>query len=127
MRRGLVKAMCLVIVFAVTLPECVEAQQPPKDAAYWSTSLAQMKPRSTVRVKLIDGHTLQGRLLDTTADDMNILVQRSFRRGIERRVRYDAVKNLSQTHPNRDQLIAAAAGMGVALLLLWAMLGGLSS
>jgi hypothetical protein len=59
----------------------------------------------TLNVQLVDGATLRGPLISTTAGDMLIPRTRAFRRGIEQRVRFDTVKELSRTHPTRDKVI----------------------
>ena len=73
-----------------------EAQTLDKDAAYWRSYVAAMRRNDTLKVRLIDGPTLRGRLIDTTPEEMLITRKRAFRRGVEQRVRFDAVENLSE-------------------------------
>lgn len=109
----------LVVLSACPLPSG-EAQNMDKDAAYWQSYVAAMRPNDTIKVRLIDGPTLRGRLKGTTPEDMLILRDRAFRRGVEQRVRFDAVGNLSRTHPTRDLLIyPPLVGFGAWLLLSW--------
>ena len=93
-----------VVLGACPLPSG-EAQTLGKDAAYWQSYVAAMKRNDTFKVRLNDGRTLRGRLIDRTPEEMIILRNRAFRRGVEQRVRFDAVENLSRTHPTRDQFI----------------------
>jgi len=89
-RRSVVTALCLGLVLAVTLSR-LEGQQPNKDAAYCSAFVLHLKIPSDLKVLLTDGHTIRGRLIDATADEMEIYAERVFRGGVNRIVRYDAV------------------------------------
>jgi len=82
-----------------------------------------MKPKSTVKLRLHNGERFEGRLLDTTAEDMGIRMNRLFRTGVDRRVRYDTVETLARTHPIRAAVLGAGLGAGAALLLTAAMMG----
>jgi hypothetical protein len=124
MRGYLPSVTCLAIVLTLAPFQIVEAQSPQQDASHWRAYARQMKPKSTVKLRLHNGERFEGRLLDTTAEDMGIRMNRLFRRGENRRVRYDAVETLVRTHPTGDQVLGVGVGMGGALLLIFAMLGG---
>ena len=118
--RGILLALILSLG-APWAPQA-EAQPVPQDAAHWRTFAAALEPNSTVAVRLTDGHTVRGRLLATTAEDLVIHVNRaSFRRRLDRRIRFDAITKLSKGHPARDFAIATAvtAGLGTLLIVWW--------
>jgi hypothetical protein len=101
-----------------------DAQTVIKDTAYWHSCAAAMKPLDTVKVKTLDGPTFRGRFVSATADDILIVHQRAFRRGVEQRIRFDAVKSMSRTHPLRNQIIAIPVTVVLVVLATGAMMGG---
>jgi hypothetical protein len=120
-----------LVVALVRSVSSAEAQPVPKDATYWQSFIAAMKPGDTFKVQLSDGSSFTGELLSTTTDDMLILRDGAFLdSGVQQRVRFDAVKSLSQTHPIRDTLILgpimffAVAGAAVAVLVGFLAIGG---
>ena len=70
----------LVVLGACPLPSG-ETQTLDKNAAYWQSYVAAMRRNDTLKVRLIDGPTLRGRLIDTTPEEMLIRRKRAFRRG----------------------------------------------
>jgi ribonuclease PH len=96
----------MVLILAPFQP--LEAQPVPKDAAYWTTYVGQMKPYSTIKIRLHNGDSFRGRILEVTADDIEIMTKRWFASGVSRRVRYIDVKDLARTHPSRNAAIAGA-------------------
>ena len=112
LNRWRMKAACLTVLVVLASVR-MDAQEPPRDAAYWRAQLASMKPGSTIAIRLNDGARLQGRLVATTADEIVIHAQRSFRRGSELHISYEAVTKVSRTHPHRGGAIGVAIGMGL--------------
>lgn len=124
MRRWLANAMCLAMVFILAPFQPLEAQPPPKDAVYWKAYVSQMKPYSTIKIRLHNGESFRGRLLEMTADDIEIVTKRWLRSGVNRRVRYIDVKDLARTHPSRNAAIAGGVAAAWLFTGLVKTLGG---
>jgi hypothetical protein len=122
---GLVRIVVGALAFTIGGQLPATAQVVQKDAAYWQTYITTLKPNSTVKVHLNDGASFEGRLIATTAEDMMIRVKRlPFRPRLEQRIRFDAVKSLSRTHPVRNLIIVEVCVVGGTLLLIAALTAG---
>jgi hypothetical protein len=97
-----------------------DAQTVPQDAAYWRTYATALKPNSAIAVRQNDGHTVRGKLIGTTPDDLVIHVRPlTFRRRLDQHIRFDAISRISKMHPIRDGFIGGAAAVGGLMLFFY--------
>jgi len=113
----------VMLLFTLSGQAPATAQQVPKDAAYWQAYATATKRNAMVTV-VLTRETLQGRLLETTADDMLIQPNRRLlRRQPLQRVRFEDVTKMTRTHPYRDAAIAGGAAMGLVVIVIIIGLG----